>query len=222
MLTSGGAIFYRPKDKQVHADNAHKNFHRPGGDHMMLLALYQAWEETNFAMQWCYENFVQYRSLKRARDVRDQLAQLMERTEVEMISNPTEIKKICKAIASGFFYNAAKLGRTGDYKTVKNQQTVHVHPQSCLFQKEVPPRWLIFHELVYTSKEYMRNIIEIESSWLVEIAPHFFKQKDIEDERNKKMPHAKAQRLAEEREAAYRKSEGAVPATRVTKDGIYY
>merc|ERR1719162_531182 len=82
MLTSGGAIFYRPKDKQVHADNAHKNFHRPGGDHLVLLALYQSWEETGFNMQWCYENFVQYRSLKRARDVRDQLTLLMERTEV--------------------------------------------------------------------------------------------------------------------------------------------
>lgn len=222
MLTSGSAIFYRPKDKQVHADNAHKNFHRPGGDHLVLLALYQAWEETNFAMQWCYENFVQYRSLKRARDVRDQLAQLMERTEVEMISNPSEVVGIRKAIASGFFYNAAKLGRGGDYKTVKNQQTVHIHPQSCLFQQEVPPRWLIFHELVLTSKEYMRNVIEIESSWLVEIAPHYFKAKDIEDERNKKMPHAKALGLAQAAEAAYRREEGAVPATRVTKDGIFY
>eukprot|EP00656_Telonema_subtile_P018829 TRINITY_DN20221_c0_g1_i3.p1 TRINITY_DN20221_c0_g1~~TRINITY_DN20221_c0_g1_i3.p1 ORF type:complete len:896 (+),score=330.60 TRINITY_DN20221_c0_g1_i3:191-2878(+) len=222
MLTAGGAIFYRPKDKQVHADNAHKNFHRPGGDHLVLLALYQAWEETNFAMQWCYENFVQYRSLKRARDVRDQLLQLMERTEVEMISNPQEITGIRKAIASGFFYNASKLGKGGDYKTVKNQQTVHIHPQSCLFQMETPPRWLIFHELVLTSKEYMRNVIEIEAPWLVEIAPHFFKAKDIEDERSKKMPHRKAVGLAQAAEAAYRKEEGAVPATRVTKDGIFY
>lgn len=222
MLTSGGAIFYRPKDKQVHADNAHKNFHKEGGDHLVLLALYQSWEETGFNMQWCYENFVQYRSLKRARDVRDQLTLLMERTEVEMISSPNEIVGIRKAIASGYFYNASKLGKGGDYRTVKNQQTVHIHPQSCLFQLEVPPRWLIFHELVMTSKEYMRNVIEIEPPWLVEIAPHYFKAKDIEDERSKKMPHAKAQRLAQEAERVYRKEEGAVPRTRTTKDGIYY
>ena len=147
---------------------------------------------------------------------------LMERTEVEMLSSPQENVGIRKAIASGYFYNASKLGKGGDYRTVKNQQTVHIHPQSCLFQLEVPPRWLIFHELVMTSKEYMRNVIEIEPPWLVEIAPHYFKAKDIEDERSKKMPNAKAARLAQEAERVYRKAEGAVPRTRVTKDGIYY
>lgn len=188
MLSAGSAIFYRPKDKQVHADNAHRNFHRPGGDHMTLLNLYNQWEETGFNMQWCYENFVQYRSLKRARDVREQLVQLMERTEVEMESNSEDTLGIRKAIASGYFYNTARMQKSGDYRTVKNAQTVHIHPQSCLFQQEVPPRWLIFHELVLTSKEFMRNVIEIESQWLVEIAPHYYKPKDIEDEKSKKMP----------------------------------
>ena len=155
---------------------------------MTLLNLYNQWEETGFNMQWCYENFVQYRSLKRARDVREQLVQLMERTEVEMESNSEDTLGIRKAIASGYFYNTARMQKSGDYRTVKNAQTVHIHPQSCLFQQEVPPRWLIFHELVLTSKEFMRNVIEIESQWLVEIAPHYYKPKDIEDEKSKKMP----------------------------------
>ena len=51
MLGAGGSIFYRPKDKQVHADNAHKNFHTPGGDHLTLLKLYMQWEEIGFNMQ---------------------------------------------------------------------------------------------------------------------------------------------------------------------------
>jgi pre-mRNA-splicing factor ATP-dependent RNA helicase DHX16 len=60
MLSVGNAIFYRPKDKAVHADNAHKNFHRGGvGDHIALLNVYNAWAETNFSAQWCFENFVQ-------------------------------------------------------------------------------------------------------------------------------------------------------------------
>ena len=29
MLSVGNSIFYRPKEKQVHADNARKNFFRP-------------------------------------------------------------------------------------------------------------------------------------------------------------------------------------------------
>ena len=42
MVSIGSAVFYRPKDKQVHADNAHKQFSRGGvGDHIMLMNVYQ-------------------------------------------------------------------------------------------------------------------------------------------------------------------------------------
>jgi pre-mRNA-splicing factor ATP-dependent RNA helicase DHX16 len=38
MLSVGNSIFYRPKDKQVHADNARMNFHTGNvGDHIALL-----------------------------------------------------------------------------------------------------------------------------------------------------------------------------------------
>jgi hypothetical protein len=55
----------------VHADNAHKNFSRGNvGDHLALMAVYNAWAESGFGTQFCYENFVQLRSMKRARDIR--------------------------------------------------------------------------------------------------------------------------------------------------------
>ena len=67
MLGIGNAVFYRPKDKAVHADNAHKNFHRGNvGDHIALLNVYNGWAESNFSSQFCYENFVQVRGLRGA------------------------------------------------------------------------------------------------------------------------------------------------------------
>lgn len=63
MVSVGGAVFYRPKDKAVHADNAHNNFHRGAvGDHIALLNVFSGWAESNFSTQWCYENFVQARA----------------------------------------------------------------------------------------------------------------------------------------------------------------
>lgn len=60
MVSAGSGIFYRPKDKAVFADNAHQNFHRGNvGDHIALLTVYNAWAETAFSAQWCYENYVQ-------------------------------------------------------------------------------------------------------------------------------------------------------------------
>ncbi|KAG4957362.1 hypothetical protein JHK82_043074 [Glycine max] len=143
MLSVGNSIFYRPKDKQVHADNARLNFHTGNvGDHMALLKVYNSWKEINYSTQWCYENYIQVSSMKRARDIHDQLA--------------------------GFFPHSARLQKNGSYRTVKHSQTVHIHPSSGLAQ--VLPRWVVYHELVLTTKEYMRQVTELKE-WLVEIAP---------------------------------------------------
>ncbi|KAJ3331468.1 putative pre-mRNA-splicing factor ATP-dependent RNA helicase dhx16 [Gonapodya sp. JEL0774] len=190
MLSVNNAVFYRPKDKAIHADKARKNFNRPGGDHLAILAVWNAWVETNYSMQWCYENFIQWRSMKRARDVRDQLVGLMERVEVPLTSNPDPGNNIPirKAITAGYFYHTGRLTRGGDsYRTIKHNQTVFIHPSSSLFG-ESNPRWVVYFELVLTTKEFMRQVIEIKPEWLLEVAPHFYKAKELEDDSAKKMP----------------------------------
>ncbi|XP_066983091.1 pre-mRNA-splicing factor ATP-dependent RNA helicase DHX16 [Macrobrachium rosenbergii] len=186
MLSVNGSIFYRPKDKAIHADTARKNFFHPDGDHLTLMNVYIEWAGTEYSSQWCYENFIQYRSLKRARDIRDQLEGLMERVEVPLSSNPGDSIGIRKAITCGYFYHIARFSKGGMYKTIKKSQTVLLHPQSCLV--EDLPRWVLYHELVLTTKEYMRNIITIDGKWLLEVAPHYYRDNEIQDSTNKKMP----------------------------------
>lgn len=187
MVSVGASIFYRPKEKAVHADNAHKAFHMGNvGDHIALLNVFNGWAESNFATQYCYENFVQIKSMKRARDIRDQILGLMERCEIELRSNIGDLDGIRKAITSGFFYHTASLHKSGSYKTIKAPQTVHIHPSSGLF--EIMPRWVIYHELVLTSKPMMRVVTEIKPEWLFELAPHYYSQKEISDKLSKKLP----------------------------------
>ncbi|XP_062075959.1 pre-mRNA-splicing factor ATP-dependent RNA helicase DEAH1-like [Humulus lupulus] len=187
MLSIGNSIFYRPKDKQVHADTARMNFHLGNvGDHLALLKVYTSWKETNYSTQWCYDNYIQVRSMKRARDIRDQLEGLLERVEIELVSNPNDLEAIKKSITSGYFPHSARLQKYGSYRTVKHPQTIHIHPSSGLAQ--VLPRWVVYHKLVLTSKEYMRQVTELKPEWLVEIAPHYYQLKDVEDSSTKKIP----------------------------------
>ncbi|XVF08987.1 hypothetical protein REPUB_Repub07fG0051400 [Reevesia pubescens] len=110
MLSVGNSIFYRPKDKQVHADNARMNFHNGNvGDHIALMKVYNSWRETNYSTQWCYESYIQVRSMKRARDIRDQLEGLLERVEIELTSSPNDLEAIKKAITSGIFPSFSKV-----------------------------------------------------------------------------------------------------------------
>lgn len=46
MLGVGNMLFYRPKDKAIHADNARKTFAKPGGDPLTLLNVYEQWIDT--------------------------------------------------------------------------------------------------------------------------------------------------------------------------------
>ena len=180
MLSVNNAIFHRPKEKAVHADTAKANFARGGGgDHLLLLRCFRQWRDADYSAQWCFENFVQHRSMNRARDVYEQLQGLCERVELEMTSSPEDADAIAKSIAAGFFYNTARLGKGGHYKTVKQNHTVYIHPGSCLAKAEPPPRWLVYHELAFTSKEYMRNVTPIQPDWLLEIAPHYYQSKEL-------------------------------------------
>lgn len=107
MLQESGSLFYRPKDKKMHADQARQNFVKAGGDHFTLLNVWEQWAETNYSQQFCYEQFLQFKSLSRARDIRDQLAGLCERVEVVVTSNPNsnDITAVQKALTAGYFYN---------------------------------------------------------------------------------------------------------------------
>ena len=95
----------RTLDKAVHADNAKQNFHDADGDQIMLMNVYNRWAETEFSQQFCNENFIQYRSMKRARDIRDQMAGLCERAEIELTSAGEDTIPVRKALCAGFFYH---------------------------------------------------------------------------------------------------------------------
>lgn len=166
-------IYYRPKERAELADQRKARFHQYEGDHLTLLCVYNAWKNSNYSSTWCFENFVQHRSLKRAQDIRKQMLGIMDRHKLDVISCGKNTVKVQKALCSGFFRNAAKRDPQDGYRTLVDNQIVYVHPSSAVYQRQ--PEWLIYHELVFTSKEYMREVCSIDPKWLVEFAPSFFK-----------------------------------------------
>lgn len=178
-------VWYRPKENQAMADSKKAKFNQPEGDHLTLLAVYNAWKNNKFSASWCFENFVQMRSLKRAQDIRKQLLSIMDRHKLDVVSCGRATARIQKAICSGFFRNAAKKDPQEGYRTVVDGQVVYIHPSSSLFHHQ--PEWTIYHELVLTTKEYMREVTTIDPRWLVEFAPSFFRFSDpTKLSRNKK------------------------------------
>jgi hypothetical protein len=55
----------------------------------------------------------------------------------------------------------ARLHKDGGYRTTKNNSSIHIHPSSSMFKHQPPPRFILYYELVLTSKEFARQVMEI-------------------------------------------------------------
>ena len=169
-------VFVRPKDQNVQADKKRARFYQTEGDHITFLAVYNAWAAAQFSKPWCHENFIQFRAIQHARDVRKQLLGIMDRYKLDVVSAGKNYKVVQKAIASGYFMNVAKKDPQEGYKTVVDNQPVYIHPSSTIFQQN--PEMVLYNELVLTSKEYMRGVMVVDPRWLVEVAPRFYQASD--------------------------------------------
>ncbi len=123
--------------------------------------------------------------MKSASNIRAQLVNQMNGFgyKVELSSKrPKEyLDNMKKSIISAFFMQVAHQERGGHYMTVKDNQVVLIHPSTAIEHK---PEWVLYHEFVLTSKNYIRTISEINPKWLLQIAPDYY---DLEEFKNNEM-----------------------------------
>ena len=167
--------FIRPRDQQKEADDAKAQFSHVEGDHLTLLNAYHAFKQNGEDSQWAWNNYLNFRAMKSADNVRSQLMRIANRYNMNLQSTEFTSRdyylNIRKAILSGYFMQVAHLERKGSYLTVKDNQEVSLHPSTCLDNK---PQWVVYNEFVLTTKNYIRTCTTVEGAWLIEIAPHYF------------------------------------------------
>ncbi|TMW64485.1 hypothetical protein Poli38472_011365 [Pythium oligandrum] len=169
--------FVRPKNEAKEANEAKSNFAHQDGDHLTLLNVFHAYKLNGQDSNWCYQNYLNHRSLMAASNVRDQLIRNMKRLDMPTqssidIQSADYYQNIQKALVSGFFMQVGhKASAGGHYVTVKDNQVVHLHP-SCVIDDK--PEWVVYNEFVLTNRNYIRLNTRVRGEWLVEIAPHYF------------------------------------------------
>ncbi|XP_052579891.1 probable ATP-dependent RNA helicase DHX35 isoform X1 [Peromyscus californicus insignis] len=168
-------VFVFPSNQKSQATRVHRKFAVEEGDHLTMLNVYEAFIKHNKSSQWCQEHFLNYKGLVRAATVREQLKKLLVKFQVPKMSSEGDPDPVLRCIVSGFFANAARFHSSGAYRTIRDDHELHIHPASVLYA-EKPPRWVIYNEVIQTSKYYMRDVTAIESAWLLELAPHFYQQ----------------------------------------------
>ncbi|CDR46363.1 CYFA0S23e00232g1_1 [Cyberlindnera fabianii] len=168
-------VFIRPKERQEEADMARSRFSVPESDHLTLLNVYTQWRsKPTGADFWCKKNFLNSRSLRRAKDIKEQLEEIMKSNKLPVCSSGHEWDIVRKCIASGYFFQAAKIHGMTDFINLRTGMKLQLHPTSSLFGMADPPHYVVYHELMLTSKEFISVVTAVEPQWLVEYGGVFY------------------------------------------------
>ncbi|EPS44650.1 hypothetical protein H072_1345 [Dactylellina haptotyla CBS 200.50] len=224
-MLSVPSVFYRPKERQEESDAAREKFFVPESDHLTLLHVYQQWKSNGYADGWCIKHFLHPKALRRAREIRQQLNDIMKFQKMELTSCGTDWDVARKCICSGYFAQAAKVKGIGEYINLRTSVTVQLHPTSALYGLGFLPDYVVYHELILTSKEYMSTVTAVDPHWLAELGGVFYSVKEkgysakdrrvTENEINKKMEiEAKIAEDRQKAEAAKAAARDAAPIKR--------
>ena len=208
---NSGDIFIKNKDVN------HKQFYSKYGDIISWLLCFNYFMQNNDksndnGYKWCKDNFVNFRILKNALKIRQQLKQIIDKEfDRDLLSKQgttKPIKSLRKVLAKSLFmqsalkmerdrtrntndrnynrnnYNAFRLYGESEYR-----DNVYIHPStmSILNNKSNDDelKWIIYLEIVFTSKPYMRGICSVKYEWIKKLLPKTqHKIKWIKDEDN--------------------------------------
>ena len=204
-------IFFRPADRAEESDAAREKFYVPESDHLTLLHVYQQWKSSGYRGDWCADHFIQAKSMRKVREVRGQLEDILKSLGVAIVSCGSDWDVVRKAICSSYFHNAARLKGIGEYVNMRTGMPCHLHPTSALYGLGYTPDYLVYHELVMTTKEYMRTVTAVDPLWLPELGAMFFSIKESVHSRieKKKLEIKQTKEMELELQESMRKKEEA-------------
>ncbi|PHH69289.1 hypothetical protein CDD82_7858 [Ophiocordyceps australis] len=170
-------VFYRPKERQDEADAQREKFWVHESDHLTYLQVYSAWKASGFSDGWCVKHFLHAKSLRRAREIREQLLDILRAHKMKLQSCGTDWDLIRKCICSGYYHQAARHKGSGEYINLRTNVVVQLHPTSALYAGH-PPEYVVYHELMLTAKVYVSTVTAVDPHWLADLGGVFYSVKE--------------------------------------------
>ena len=89
-MLSVPSVFYRPPQRAEESDAAREKFFVPESDHLTLLHVYTQWKSNGYSDHWCMKHFLHPKLMRKAREVRGQLEDIMKQQKMEILSVGTD------------------------------------------------------------------------------------------------------------------------------------
>ncbi|CAL8086623.1 unnamed protein product [Calicophoron daubneyi] len=177
-MLSVPSVFYRPKGREEESDNAREKFQVPESDHLTLLNVFTQWRKSGYSSNFCARHFLHLKAMRKVREVRQQMKEIMEQHNMNLRSIGSDWDVVRECLCSTFFHQAARIKGLGEYVNLRTGMPCHLHPTSALYGMGYTPDYVIYHELIMTTKEYMQCVTSVDGNWLAKVGPMFYSVKD--------------------------------------------
>ncbi|KAH3687945.1 hypothetical protein WICPIJ_001060 [Wickerhamomyces pijperi] len=171
--------YLRPTQRQKEADLAREKFQVPESDHLSLLNVYQTWLSKKRSVQWCRLNFLNHRTLIKAEEIKVQLEQIMNSARLSLNSIGSDWSVLRECIAASFYHQSATLSPSSRSTYLHNLTGLELklHPTSSLYDMASMPKFIVYHELLLTTKQFVSGVTAVNGEWLVKYGQVYFDEK---------------------------------------------
>ncbi|EFJ40817.1 DEAH-box nuclear pre-mRNA splicing factor [Volvox carteri f. nagariensis] len=159
------------------------------GDHVLLLRLWEGWEAAGCSREFAREYGLDLRGLNFARDIRRQLDGRQQRPSSPQCrwgggtapgaarASAAQVDALRHVLTIGFANKLARrLPRHNGYKTLHavSGQLAQLHPSCAQLREDADgllPEFLVYHELVATSRPFLRQVCPSRAEWVADVLP---------------------------------------------------
>ncbi|XP_063051694.1 probable ATP-dependent RNA helicase DHX37 [Engraulis encrasicolus] len=159
------------------------------GDLMVLLGAVGACEFAGCTPEFCEQNGLRYKAMVEIRRLRGQLTNAVNAVCPELgvfvdskMAPPSVEQVLCirQVVLAGLGDHLARRVQAEEmldpkwingYKTPLLDEPVFIHPNSALHKN--PPDFLVYQEIMETTKMYMRGVCAVEAEWVPKLLPQY-------------------------------------------------
>lgn len=177
------SLFFVSWDDRERISQIKFQFSDASGDHITMLNVLRAYlRNAKAGKHWAAQNCIHERNVRNALDIRSQLQTYCVKNGLCSVAADAhtedvplhKVPLVLKSMLCGFFAQTAIQHPDQTFKTIASKLHVNVHPTSVLFGRKKGITSVMFGELAFTTKAYMKGISCIEPLWLTECAPKYF------------------------------------------------
>ncbi|XP_078618515.1 uncharacterized protein LOC144886044 [Branchiostoma floridae x Branchiostoma japonicum] len=189
LASAAGSVYFRAgtEEEKATADRQKMKFCHEGGDLLSMLDVYRDWVAQTPAQRskWCLTNSINAKTMRLAeesfKEMKHHLASSGVNIPEDFAPVETVNAKLPRLILGAYCNNLCVFSgheRAG-YIVGRLRQCVHIHPSSALTHLGVQHKWVVFDEILRTSRDFIINVTPVDVEWLADVASRYASKVDL-------------------------------------------